>query len=98
MRTLLIWDSFGEDDLRFYMIDDAPEWLAKCHHEFINICEDEEVSQLLSRVNDALCNKPKHYENPKDELAGAWVSLRINAETPPVLQGPHRVIVTGFVP
>jgi hypothetical protein len=100
MKTLLIWDQFGEADLAAYVIEDAPGWLEKCHQKFINTIEAEDVAELLTRVNDALCENPDYYCNKDDELAGAWVDKKVNLNKPAVLDmnGPFSVVVSGFVP
>jgi hypothetical protein len=97
MKTLLIWDWFGEADLALYVIEDAPEWLAKCHKHFINVGDTpEEVEKLLARVNDAICENPDHYGNPDDELAGRWVQFKLNTSEVVDLTGPFQVVISGF--
>ncbi len=99
MKTLLIWDQFGEDDLRLYVIEDAPEWLVKCHQQYINAgAMTKEVDGFLSRINDALCETPEYYNNPDDALAGAWVQFKLNTSEIVDLTGPFQVVISGFVP
>lgn len=100
MKTLLIWDQFGEADLALYVIDDAPEWLSKCHRYFVNTEAPKNVEPLLDRVNDALCSNPSYYLNADDELAGKWVDKMVNLAEAAVLdlEGPFQVVVCGFVP
>jgi hypothetical protein len=100
MKTLLIWDSFGETDLGMYVIDDPPDWLPKIHHQFLGGMGDDDVCALLERVNDALCKNPDHYGNPDDELAGAWVSMKVDLGEVYLLDlgGPVQVVVSGCVP
>lgn len=100
MKTLLVFDWFGEADLAFFVIEDAPEWLTKCHQEFINERRDDsEVDAFLTRVNDAICSNPEHYSDPDDDLAGAWAGKRVamSGEVP-VIEGSFQIVVCGFVP
>lgn len=103
MKTLLIWDSFGEADLGMYVIDDAPDWLPKIHHRFINgpSPEDEaEISPFLDKVNDAICGNPDHMLDKDSELAGKWVGMKVDLSEAATLDlgGPVQVVVSGFVP
>ena len=100
MKTLLIWDQFGEADLSIYVLEDAPEWLPKCHEKFLNSVDEEEIADLLTRVSDALCENPEYYGNKDDELAGAWVDRRVDLAEAAVLDlgGQFRIVVCGFVP
>lgn len=97
-KTLLIWDQFGESDLGLYVIDDAPDWLSQCHKCYIGTDNSEAIDALLTRVNDALCEDPRWYSNPDDELAGAWAPHKIDTDTPPELPGNFAVVISGFVP
>ncbi len=94
-KTLLIFDSFGQDNLRFYVLDDAPKWLESCHEKYVNAVESEEVAEFLTRITDAICETPSHYSNPKDEIAGTWVSKRVKNHLPP---NAYRLVITGFIP
>lgn len=99
MKTLLIFDWFGENALGLYLLDDAPEWLPRCHGGYINGDVSEEVEGLLIRVSDAICQEPSHYSDPKDELAGSWVSKKIGLDEVPIVDmGKIQIVVTGFVP
>lgn len=100
MKTMLIWDQFGEAELAVYVIEDAPEWLPRCHRNFINTEVPKDVGPLLDRVHDALCSERTHCLDPDDELAGAWVSKKVNLDEVAVvnMRGKFRVVVCGFVP
>lgn len=98
MQTILIFDWFGQQDLGIYFIEDAPEWLEKCHNQFINATEDEEVGKLIIRVSDAICESPEHYGDPEDPLAGTWVSKKVDPTSDQRIKGKFSIVVTGFVP
>jgi hypothetical protein len=101
MNTLLIFDSFGEKPLRLYLIKDAPEWLKRCHQQFVNACDDEEVTDLLIRAYDAIQENPELYVNDDDELAGAWVKCKVDTDdciAYAFIEGTFKVIICGFAP
>lgn len=97
MQTILIFDWFGQEDLGIYFIEDAPEWLEKCHGQFINSTEGE-VGKLIDRVCDAICENPENYVNPQDPIAGTWVSKKVDPTAGKRIKGEFRIVVTGFVP
>lgn len=100
MKTILIFDWFGQQELGIYFIEEAPDWLKKCHNEFINATEDNETSDLISRVCDAICENPEHCQNPEDPLAGTWASKKVDLSMGQAINinGDFDIVVTGFVP
>ena len=95
MQTLLIFDVIPESQIRV-LIPDAPDWLPKVDGLFVNDDDltDEQEAMLL-RVSDALCQEPKHCNNPDDPLALQWRKLEI----PPlaIIDGPVQVVRCGFL-
>lgn len=97
MKTLLIWDQVPEES-DIFVIDDAPEWLDKCHGLYVNGGEmSEEEDALMQRLSDALCATIKHCGNPNDDLATKWSGLKADKESPLIFNEPIKIVRAGFV-
>lgn len=106
MKTLIIYDSCGEEELAFYLIDDAPEWLDKCHMKFRGGCYDDEpdcdeIESALANVDGAVCDErweDDYREEMSDkELCGAWRKCRVDSLKPFAITA-DKVIITGRIP
>jgi hypothetical protein len=100
MKTLLIWDTFGEDEagLGFYLIEDAPDWLERCHQYYLNGDVPEDVYPLLVRVCDAICTDIAFCTNADDELATTWTKLRLKTDDVCEVGAPVRIVICGLIP
>lgn len=99
-KTLLVFDWFGEEPIGFYLVDDAPEWLERCHGKYGNGA-DEEIQELINRVSDAICENPEHWSmgDASDAIAGTWADKKIDMNLrAAVAIGDVRIVVTGWVP
>lgn len=97
MKTLLIFDRFGEAQLALYLVPDAPEWLARCHESYLGGDGDDDVQDLVARAYDAICENPDYYCAPDDEICGKWVKHKIKVEETARI-GDVRIVITGAVP
>ena len=97
MKTLLIFDWFGESELGIYLIPDAPDWLVQCDGHFGGGCDNREIEDLIIRVYDAICEQNAHLANRDDPLACMWVQHKVERATA-VNLSTAMVVVTGWVP
>lgn len=91
MQTLLIY-AFLPEEVRLYLIPEAPEWLKECDGQYINA--GGEAESLLLRVGDAINPTQDHCFNPEDELATMWAQYRVEGTVD--IEGPVRVVSCGF--
>ncbi len=96
MKTLLIFDSFGEDELKFYLIPDAPEWLKDCDGKYANSDGGDGLEHKLWSVEGAT-REPDFEDPPLLIPPGAWMEHRIK-HSEICDHKADQVIITGLCP
>lgn len=84
MRTLLVFDWFGEQNLQFFSLEDPPDWLEGVNGRFLNAADTpHNVLDLLEKVVDAISER------------GDWHQFEINDRHIP---GPCKIVYCGCIP
>lgn len=83
--VLIIWDSFGQEELKFYLFALTPDQLAqlrKCHGNYVNSSNSPQVDDALDWLSELLTELTPLETKEPFKLASDDVT----------------VVVAGFVP
>ena len=112
MKTIIIYDTVPEDT-SVYVVENAPDWVRKCHGVIINLNDyTEEQMDAMDRLLDAIQENPQFYHRSAEEHPerGQWAQHKLqvygeedsdgNMPILPIVQldtNKVEVILCGFI-
>jgi hypothetical protein len=100
MRVLLIWNEVPES-VKFFAIQDPTskelDTLYEANGHYLNLVGDEEFEPALNRINAALTDDPRGFDEQDIPWVGRWVTNEIPVSDMPNAGAFDQIFIAGFL-